>query len=125
MQQQPEKNPGLKLLDKAGDETNLQNVIDKLLKLITEENMIENSKGKLVISEFLDILMDKQDPFITALATLGNEKSVNALGILLFVTFQLGYNFGAKDLAFAEPGPDDTVEITMPFKNTSAEEPVQ
>jgi hypothetical protein len=122
MQQQPEKNPVLRLLDKTGSETNLQNVIDKLLKLITEENMIENSKGKLVISEFLDILMDKEDPFITALATLGNEKSVNALGILLFVTFQLGYNFGAKDLSFGELAETDMVEVTLPYKNPDIQE---
>lgn len=122
MQQDNDNNSRLRLLDKTGSETNLQNVIDKLLKLITEENMIENSKGKLVISEFLDILMEKEDPFITALATLGNEKSVNALGILLFVTFQLGYNFGAKDLSFGEPAETDMVEVTFPYKNPDAQE---
>lgn len=122
MEQDNNNNSRLRLLDKTGNETNLQNVIDKLLKLITEEHMIENSKGKLVISEFLDILMDKQDPFITALATLGNEKSVNALGILLFVTFQLGYNFGAKDLSFGEPAETDMVEVTLPYKNPDAQE---
>jgi hypothetical protein len=116
MQSENEKQSKLKLLDRSSNSTDLQSAIDKLLKLITEDNMIDNSKGKLVISEFLDILMDKQDPFITALATLGNEKSVNALGILLFITFQLGYNFGAKDLSFDTPSPEELVEVTFPFK---------
>lgn len=121
MQSPLEKTPSLKLIDKANNATTLEAVIEKVLHLITEKNMIENSKGKLVISEFLDILMDKQDPFISALATLGNEKTINALGVLLFVTFQLGYNFGASDLSFEEPSPEDLVEVTFPTSNSVTE----
>ncbi|NDB81649.1 MAG: hypothetical protein EB127_02685 [Alphaproteobacteria bacterium] len=122
MQNTEDEDFKLTILDKAGQETNLELVIEKILKLISEKDMIGNSKGKFVISEFLDLLIKKEDPFLVALATLGNEKTINALGVLLFVAFQLGYNFGSKDLTFADPvseSAEEMVEVTLPTSATS------
>jgi hypothetical protein len=90
------------VLDKDGQEVKLKAIITSVINKLNKKDAIENSKGKVVISDFLDILIENGDPFVKALGVLGNEQTINALGLLLFVTFQLGVNFGSGSCSFAD-----------------------
>ena len=94
------------ILNKEGEEVKLQSLINSIIKKLAEKDAIENSKGKLVVSEFIDALIAKDDPFVKALATLGNETTLNALGLLLFVAFQLGVSFGSGSYKLPEKDPE-------------------
>lgn len=96
----------IKILTKDGEEIKLQTLINGVVKKLGEKDAIENSKGKLVVSEFIDTLIEKDDPFIKALATLGDEKAINAIGLLLFVAFQLGVSFGSGSYKLPEKDPE-------------------
>lgn len=96
----------VKILTKDGEEIKLQILISSIIKKIGEKDAIENSKGKLVVSEFIDTLIAKDDPFVKALATLGSETAINALGLLLFVAFQLGVSFGSGSYKLSEKDPE-------------------
>jgi hypothetical protein len=89
-----------RMTDKDGNEIEFYSALEKIVRAINEKETIEESKGRLIVANFLHALMQKEDPFMMALATLGDDKAINALGILLFIAFQFGYNFGSKDLNF-------------------------
>lgn len=89
------ENKKLILIDKNDEQLELLTLIDSIIRKINDKDVIEKSQGRNVVGGFMEALIDKQDPFVTALATLGGEQSLHAIGILLFVSFQLGYSFGS------------------------------
>ena len=96
------ENEKVVVLDKNNEIVTLLSVIKGTIDKIAEKDAISASKGKVVVSSLLDTLISNDDPFIRALATLGNEKAINTLGVLLFVSFQLGVNFGSGAYKFPE-----------------------
>lgn len=93
------------VLNKENEEIDLYAVIKTTIDKIAEKDAISNSKGRVVISKFLDSLMENDDPFLRALVVLGDEKAINTIGVLLFVAFQLGVNFGSEMYVFP---PEET-----------------
>ena len=89
------ENKDLVLVDKEDQQVQLLSVIESIIKKMNEKEAIEKSQARKVVGGFIETLIDKQDPFLTALATLGGDQSIHAVGLLLFVSFQLGYTFGS------------------------------
>ena len=80
----------------SGEEIPLSAIFQKIISQINDNEKVATSKGKFVVSHFLNEMMMQEDPFLKSLATLGGQTTVNALGVLLFVMFQAGYTFGSE-----------------------------
>jgi hypothetical protein len=89
------ENKDLILVDKENQEVQLISVIESIIKKMNEKEIIEKSQARKIVGGFIETLIDKQDPFMTSLGTLGGDQSIHAVGLLLFVSFQLGYTFGS------------------------------
>jgi len=89
-------NKQIKILDKENNEVEFEDILQAIVKKISDKEFMETSKGKLAVSELLETLMEKDDPFIRAISIIGSEQAVNSVGILLFVAFQLGYTFASN-----------------------------
>lgn len=74
----------------------LEDMLSSIVRKMSEKDILDNSQGKLFISAYIEKLIEKDDPFVTAIATLGGEQALNAFGILLFVAFQSGYTIKAQ-----------------------------
>ena len=79
------------LIDPDGNTIDIEVLISSIVKKIAEEGAIEKSSGKTIITAYIEKLMEKEDPLISSFATLGGEQLLNAVGILLFIAFQMGY----------------------------------
>lgn len=86
----------IKILDKEENEVEFEDILQAIVRKISDKDFMETSKGKLAVSELLETLMEKDDPFIRAISIIGSEQAVNSVGILLFVAFQLGYTFASN-----------------------------
>jgi hypothetical protein len=84
------------LLAANGETVQLEDILGSIVRKISEKDVLDNSQGKLFISAYIEKLIEKDDPFVTAIATLGGEQTLNAFGILLFVAFQMGYTMKAQ-----------------------------
>lgn len=90
------------LRNKDGEEVPLAAVVAGIIETMNKPEFVTKSRGHKVVGNFIEILMQKDDPFIRSLAVLGGELSINSIGILLFIAFQLGILFGNSSYKFAE-----------------------
>jgi hypothetical protein len=88
-------------------EVNFKDILTSIVRQLKDKDAIEKSKGKIIVGKFMDSLMEENDPFTRAIATLGGQQGLNTVGVLLFVSFQLGYTFASNgysaELVDAEP----------------------
>ena len=84
------------LVAPEGERVHIEDMLGSIVKKMSEKDILDNSQGKLFISAYIEKLIEKDDPFVTAIATLGGEQALNAFGILLFVAFQSGYTMKAQ-----------------------------
>ena len=81
----------LSLIDSNGNSIDIETLLTSILKKMSEEGTMEKSNAKVIITAYIEKLIEKEDPLISAFATLGGEQLLNAVGILLFIAFQMGY----------------------------------
>lgn len=67
---------------------------------------VSSSNGVFVIKDLIHQLIEKEDPFIKSIAVLGGEKGLNALGTLFYITYQIGYWVGNKDILLEKNAND-------------------
>jgi len=72
------------------EEIPFDKIAEGIIAKINSPQGIETTKGKHAISALIDVLINKEDPFITALGVLGADRAVNAFGLFMFICFQLG-----------------------------------
>jgi hypothetical protein len=101
----------------TGEAIPLGAIFQTIIAQINDNEKISTSKGKFVVSHFLNEMMGQEDPFLKSLATLGGQTTINALGVLLFVMFQAGYTFGSEkytlnpeDFKYLEEDDDEDLE---------------
>ena len=90
------------LKNKDGEDVPLAAIIAGVIETMNKPEFVTRSKGHKVVGNFIEILMQKDDPFIRSLAVLGGELSINSVGILLFIAFQLGVLFGNSSYQLSE-----------------------
>jgi len=79
-----------------GEQVPVGAIFQKIVNEISNSEKVAQSKGRFIVSHFMDDLMTQEDPFLKSLAILGGQTTVNALGVLLFVMFQAGHTFGSE-----------------------------
>lgn len=87
----------LMFITPSGDRVSALSILDTIIKKMTDKETMDSSKAKYLITDFLEKLTEKRDPFITAIGTIGGETAMNSIGVLLFVAFQYGYTLASKD----------------------------
>jgi hypothetical protein len=87
----------LYFISPTGEKISALSVLDTIIKKMSNKEVMDNSKGKYLITDFLEKLSERKDPFITSIATIGGEFAMNSVGILLFVAFQYGYTLASKN----------------------------
>jgi len=81
----------------TGEKVSAFSILDSIIKKMSNKEAMDNSKGKYLITDFLEKLTERKDPFMTSMATIGGEFAMNSIGILLFVAFQYGYTLASKN----------------------------
>ncbi len=100
--------PQIYLIPASGERINTLTILETIIKKMSDKEAMDNSKAKHLITDFIEKLAERKDPFTTAIATIGGESGVNAIGVLLFVAFQYGYTLGSKDYKI------DLSELNLP-----------
>jgi hypothetical protein len=90
------------LKNRDGEDVPLAAIIAGVIETMNKPEFVTKSKGHKVVGNFIEILMQKDDPFIRSLAVIGGELSINSIGILLFIAFQLGVLFGNSSYQLAD-----------------------
>ena len=111
-----EKRESSLLITDGEKEIPLTSILSGIIRHLKDKDVVEKSKGKAVVGEFLEELMDQNDPFVRALGTLGSDQTINALGVLLFVAFQLGYTFGSEKYTLEIKESSDPNDDSRPEK---------
>jgi hypothetical protein len=93
MQYKEEKQEVSYLTNRTGEHIPISSVLDAIVRKLGDKEAMENSKAKYLVTNFIEQLTTRRDPFTTSLLTIGGETSLNSLGVLLFVAFQFGYTF--------------------------------
>ncbi len=103
----------------TGEAIALGAIFQTIIGQINDNEKMATSKGKFVVSHFMNEMMGQEDPFLKSLATLGGQTTINALGVLLFVMFQAGYTFGSEkyslnpeDFKFLEEDDEEDEDMT-------------
>ena len=92
----------VKILDKEMNEIPFSSLLQAIVTQIGGPDGIENTKGKKAITLMIETLLQQNDPMLTSLGVLGGEKTLNAVGLLLFVAFQVGSLVGSGEFAIVD-----------------------
>lgn len=114
-----EKRESSLLITDGEKEIPLTSILSGIIRHLKDKDVVEKSKGKAVVGEFLEELMEQNDPFVRALGTLGSDQTINALGVLLFVSFQLGYTFGSEKYTLDIKDPSESDEGSEPTESSA------
>jgi hypothetical protein len=100
MQYKEEEQEVKYLRKRNGELVPVSDILDAIVRKLADKEAMEKSKAKYLITDFIEQLTKRRDPFTTALLTIGGETSLNSLGVLLFVAFQFGYTFALDGYDF-------------------------
>ena len=90
------KEPEIFLISPTGEKISTLSILDTIIKKMSDKETMDKSKAKYLITDFIEKLAERKDPFTTAIATIGGESGINAIGVLLFVAFQYGYTLSSN-----------------------------
>lgn len=100
MQYEEEEQEIRYLTNRSGELVPVSAVLDAIVRKLGDKEAMDNSKAKYLVTNFIEQLTKRRDPFTTSLLTIGGETSLNSLGVLLFVAFQFGYTFALDGYDF-------------------------